>query len=199
MLQHGVIITLKLVKVNNTMKKPGPVFLEMARAAYHDGADYFYRINDDTELIAHWPSKFVQALQALPPPHGVVGPSCQQGNQLILTHDFVARVHMEVFNMNYYPPELVDWWMDDWISYVYGHKRTFKASQIKVMHHTGAHGQRYTVDRNNANLLPKLIEKGRQQIRQWMLTHNVPEQQLKEFDTDRFKAEKKVYRDIAYT
>ena len=51
------------VQVNNTMKKPGPVFLEMARAAYSAGADYFYRINDDTELMVNWPAKFVAGMQ----------------------------------------------------------------------------------------------------------------------------------------
>jgi hypothetical protein len=44
------------------MKKPGPVFLEMARAAYTAGADYFYRINDDTELMVNWPAKFVAGM-----------------------------------------------------------------------------------------------------------------------------------------
>jgi hypothetical protein len=101
---NGVSITLKLVKVNNSLKKPGPVFVAMARAAYGLGADYFYRINDDTELMGHWPSVFVSALKALPPPFGVVGPTCLQGNGQILTHDFTSRTHMEVFEMNYYPP-----------------------------------------------------------------------------------------------
>ena len=55
--------------------------------------------------------------------------------------------------MNYYPPELADWWMDDWISFVYGKQRTFKASQISVHHHTGAHGRRYKINRANE---PKL-------------------------------------------
>ena len=40
--------------------------------------------------------------------------------------------------MNYYPPELTDWWMDDWISLVYGMSRTFKARDVTVVHHTGA-------------------------------------------------------------
>lgn len=41
-----------------------------------------------------------------------------------------------VFKMNYYPPQLTDWWMDDWISLVYGKQRTFKAKKIMVVHHT---------------------------------------------------------------
>ena len=42
------------------------ISLEMARAAYEGGATYFYRINDDTELIANWANVFVQALNNLP-------------------------------------------------------------------------------------------------------------------------------------
>ena len=61
--RNGITVTLRLVKVNNTLKKPGPVFLEMARAAYSAGADYFYRINDDTELMVNWPAKFVAGMQ----------------------------------------------------------------------------------------------------------------------------------------
>ena len=64
---------------------------------------------------------------------GVVGPLCRQGNQQILTHDFVHRTHMEIFDMNYYPPELVDWWMDDWISFVYGSQRSMKAYSVEVV------------------------------------------------------------------
>jgi hypothetical protein len=58
--KNGIRVTLRLVKVNNTIKKPGPVFLEMARAAYKAGAAYFYRINDDTELMVNWAKKYVE-------------------------------------------------------------------------------------------------------------------------------------------
>jgi hypothetical protein len=59
-------IELLLVAVNNTLQKPGPVFLEMARAAYKQGADYFYRVNDDTELLNPWVIKFVSAFEVRP-------------------------------------------------------------------------------------------------------------------------------------
>jgi len=184
---NGISCQLRLVKVNNTLKKPGPVFLEMGRAAFKAGSDYFYRINDDTELVARWPSKFVGSLKSIPHQLGVVGPVCNQGNQKILTHDFVARIHMQVFEMNYYPAELTDWWMDDWISLVYGQQRTFKARQVPVVHHTGAHGQRYEVDRTHEKMLGKLVESGRTKIRQWLLQNNVPEDELKAFDKDEFQ------------
>jgi hypothetical protein len=179
------------VKINNSLKKPGPVFLAMAREAYNAGADFFYRLNDDTEITAPFAKVFVNSIMSLSPPYGVVGPHCKQGNMAILTHDFVHRTHMEVFDMNYYPPELVDWWMDDWVSVVYGYKRTFEARQCTVIHHTGAHGQRYEVNHDNKNLLVKLIQRGRDQIRTWMLKHNTSEEDLREFELDSFEFEKR--------
>ena len=58
----------------------------MARAAYKDGADYFYRVNDDTELIGHWADIFVKALHKYNPPVAIVGPGCSQGNQVTHSH-----------------------------------------------------------------------------------------------------------------
>ena len=84
--KNGIAITLVTVKVNNSLKKPGPVFLDMARTAYELNADYFYRINDDTEMKNNWPMLFVSSLQSLSLPFGVIGPNCEQGNLRILTH-----------------------------------------------------------------------------------------------------------------
>jgi hypothetical protein len=39
----NIFIKLKTVRVENTLRKPGPVFLEIARAAYNRGAKYMYR------------------------------------------------------------------------------------------------------------------------------------------------------------
>ena len=78
--------------------------------------------------------------------------------------------------------------MDDWISYVYGRHRTVKARSVSVIHHTGAHGQRYKVDHSNKALLTDLISAGRQKIRKYMLRHNVSAEVLKQYDADRYKA-----------
>jgi hypothetical protein len=77
MLEHGIEMTIRTTRVNNSLKKPGPVFIEMARTAYNIGAEYFYRVNDDSEMINNWPSQFVQALKSLSLPYGVVGPICR--------------------------------------------------------------------------------------------------------------------------
>ncbi|GMH48223.1 hypothetical protein TL16_g00241 [Triparma laevis f. inornata] len=39
----GVKITFLFVQVDNTLRKPGPVFNAMLKQAYIAGADYFYR------------------------------------------------------------------------------------------------------------------------------------------------------------
>lgn len=187
MAKKGIELTLRMVKVNNSLKKPGPVFVEMARAAYNGGAEFMYRVNDDTEMTENWPAEFVRGVLSMGKPYGVVGPQCDQGKTSILTHDFVNRMHMEVFEMNYYPPELTDWWMDDWISLVYGKQRTFKAKNVPVIHHTGAHGQRYAVDMAHEKLLVQLVESGRKKIRNWMLKNGVAEKDIKTFDADTFK------------
>ena len=106
MRRNGIVVTLKPVKVKNPLKKPGPVFNEMARAASALGADFFYRVNDDTEFRGRWPKLYVDALLSLPAPYGVVGPSSLGSSDAILTHDFVHRLHMDIFHNDYYPPEL---------------------------------------------------------------------------------------------
>lgn len=137
MQKNGIEVTLSPVRVSNPLKKPGPVFVAMARLAYEMDATYFYRVNDDTEFRGRWPTVYVKALLSLSPPYGVVGPSSLGSVDAILTHDFVHRTHMEIFRNNYYPVELTgilidlciltyvvkyglcfgsDWWMDDWIS-----------------------------------------------------------------------------------
>lgn len=180
----GISVSLATVRVDNTVKKPGPVFLAMARRAYEMGADFFYRVNDDTEFRGHWPKAFTEALMSLPPPYGVIGPASLTSNLVILTHDFVHRTHMDIFQMDYYPPELPDWWMDNWVSRVYGADRTFYSQDAVVMHHTYAHGQRYEVNRGNQKYLPITLERGRGLIRSWMQRHNSSSEELKAFDND---------------
>ena len=183
MASNNIAIDFTSVKFRNTLKKPGPIFIAMGRKAYEYGADFFYRVNDDTELIGRWPAKFTETILSLGPPYGVIGPFCDV-NKRILTHDFVHRIHMDIMGMNYYPPALVDWWMDDWATLVYGYHRTFISKSSEVIHHTGAHGQRYQVDQRNLNKLDSLVKEGRQNIRKWMLKHEIPDAVIKNFDKD---------------
>ena len=123
----NIEIKLHLVSLVNTIKKPGPVFTAVTRAAYAAGAQFFYRVNDDSEFKSRtWSSAFTTKLLSLGKPYGVIGPLCTSpgqdhvwANNKILVHDFTHRLHMEIFNQQYYPEELSDWWMDDWITLVY--------------------------------------------------------------------------------
>ena len=177
LVKNNIEISLLLVRVDNTNKKPGPVFIKMAVAAYNYGAHYFYRVNDDTEMLNKWPTILVKALESLPLKVGVVGPTCKQGNLDILTHDFVHRTHMEIFENNYYPQELTDWWMDDWMTTVYGVQRTLRSQSVHVINHIELHGKRYEVELSNWKKLKSLVIAiaGRGKIVDWMSKMNVME------------------------
>lgn len=69
---HPSADTMSLFQVN-PLKKPGPVFNAVARRAYADGADIFYRINDDTFMATPWAGHLVDALCQRLYPHGVAG------------------------------------------------------------------------------------------------------------------------------
>eukprot|EP00327_Prymnesium_parvum_P012789 CAMPEP_0184397316 /NCGR_PEP_ID=MMETSP0007-20130409/59236_1 /TAXON_ID=97485 /ORGANISM="Prymnesium parvum, Strain Texoma1" /LENGTH=107 /DNA_ID=CAMNT_0026750683 /DNA_START=32 /DNA_END=355 /DNA_ORIENTATION=+ len=83
-----------------------------------------------------------------------------------MTHDLVHRTHLHIFE-HYYPPIFSDWWMDDWISHVYGSARTAKGP-FRVRHFFGHQGTRYEVDQAHASRLEAEIESGRAQIARWL-------------------------------
>jgi hypothetical protein len=119
----------------NMLRKPGPMFNFLSASALSDGADYVYRVNDDTEFRTPWASALTLRLASFNPPNvGVVGPTCKEGNYRILTHDFVHKTHAYIFGVHY-PPVLMDWWMDDWISTVYNSDRTARIKNVLVVHH----------------------------------------------------------------
>ena len=146
-------------RVHNPSRKPGPVMNALSRAAYDDNCTFIYRINDDTEMVSPgWTTAFVRTLAAFEPPYmGVVGPTCREGNTAILTHDFVHRTHIDIFG-HHYPPELTDWWLDDWITSVYGERNTRKLPDVIVVHHLTT--TRYEVTQWNAARLPALLAAG---------------------------------------
>ena len=97
-------MNLVLVQVDNTLKKPGPVFGEMCKISYFVlGSDWYFRVNDDSEILSAWTTPFIKALKGLGYPYGTIGPLCKQGNTKILTHDFVHRTHFQIFDYGNYP------------------------------------------------------------------------------------------------
>ena len=114
--------------------------------AYLDGVDFFYRVNDDSQIqSAGWTEAFIKTLASYDPKYvGVVGPKHSGGNTVILTYDFVHRTHVNIFGF-YYPRFFSTWWADDWVTKVYQPGRSTKLSNIKLKH-TMRLGQRYKVD-----------------------------------------------------
>ena len=156
-----------LLRFDNALRKPGPIFNFMMAAAAADGADYLYRINDDTEFVTPWVAQALGTLRGYEPSNvGVVGPVCREGNTKIITHDLVHRTHLAIFDY-YYPPILSDWWMDDWITRVYDAWH-FTKGPFLVRHHTGMHGTRYDVDYAHEAKLQGELAAGRSQIEQWL-------------------------------
>jgi hypothetical protein len=163
----GVTLRPALLRFENTMHKPGPAFNFMMRAAYDDGADYLYRINDDTMMVGAWARTAVATLRGFSPPNvGVVGPTCAEGNANIMTHDLVHRTHLQIFE-TYYPPIFSDWWMDDWITHVYGERRTRKGP-FRVRHMIGVQGTRYAVDQSHSAKLASELSAGGARIAKFL-------------------------------
>jgi hypothetical protein len=104
------------------------------------GADYVFRVNDDTEIeTVGWAGLMAARLASFRPINvGVVGPSGRHDasqSRKMITHDFVHKTHLRIF-ATYYPPVLSDWWMDDWISNVYPSSNSLKMREVVVVHHT---------------------------------------------------------------
>tara|TARA_B110000285_G_scaffold235601_1_gene318529 strand:- start:27833 stop:35488 length:7656 start_codon:yes stop_codon:yes gene_type:complete len=150
-------------------------FNPMMRSAYNDGAEYLVRINDDSEFVtSDWVSKTTAKLATYDPPNvGMVGPNCREGNTAIMTHDMVHRTHLDIFE-HYYPDVFSAWWIDDWISKVYGPQRSTKMMDWTVKHHTHKHGTRYAVQHHEAQLLQGELEKGAAKIEAWLLSSTEP-------------------------
>ena len=136
----------------------------LARIAYYNSSDFIFRSNDDTQfLTSNWVTPMVLALQQLYPPYfGAVGPVCQQGNAFIMTHDFTHRSHMQTFGRNYYPVSLENWFVDDWITRVYGRERTIKLLSVEVKH--GLVTSRYIPNLNLENTFLVELQHGKDVI-----------------------------------
>lgn len=169
-LQDTTNIPINYVAIPKHPDRPHQIpFNAVCRAAYEYGAEYLVRVNDDSEFkTAEWITKSIARLRQYRPPFvGVVGPTCRQGNTQILTHDFVHRTHLDIFK-DYYPNEFDNWWIDDWITAVYGANRTTKLPDWEVFHHVGKHGTRYKVTPAQKNQLTMTVERGGKRIQSFL-------------------------------
>ena len=169
-------VSLEPRRVRNPKQQPVPVRNYLSSAAYSAGCDFMYHVNDDTEFVTpDWATQFESTLRGFTPPlWGVVGPTCHEGNNAILTHDFVHRTHLDIFS-THYPPQLTTWWFDDWITHVYGARNTRKLTDVIVRDHPGRAPMRYDVNWASAEQLPMLMAEGRQHVQDAMLSAFIAE------------------------
>ena len=173
------MLDLKLVHFADTVGAPSQAVSQMARMAVREGADYIYQLNDATILVSKdWLSTYVKALEnsELAPNLGVAGP-IDTTNERILTHAFVHKTHVEIFDA-FFPPAFKNWWSDDWISQVYGRRATFARKDVVITHNvqsqkTGA-WNRYDVDHAAQHLLHGEVEKGFVRINAWLRAREYP-------------------------
>lgn len=169
-------VAFEAVRVRNPTQQPMPVLNSLSRAAYSAGCDFMYHIDDDTEFVTpDWATRFESTLRSFVPPlWGVVGPTCHEGNNAVITHDFVHRTHLDLFR-THYPPQLTTWWFDDWITNVYGPSNTHKLPDVIVRDHPERTVLRYDVNWESADQLPALTVEGRQHVRNAMVSAYIAE------------------------
>lgn len=147
------------------------VVTAMARRAYAIGADYLYRVNDDTIFYGRWAHPFASVLTRAGKPYGVIG-ACsfrRVDSNNLLQHHFVHRTHLELFDMHMYPPDLEEMWRDLWISRVYGRQRTFITRYIGTVTMRPAK-HRHAVS-NSAGYIASWVNSSRLVVHNWIETH----------------------------
>lgn len=163
LLPHGTGVT--YVPVHPHERRRSLPWNELLRVAYHDGYDYFVRTQDDVVVLTFgWLSKLISALQAMDN-LGVVGPSFAEGNTRILAAmDVTHRTHLCIFSGRYYPSAFHNYYVDDWISKVYGANHTRKLHTVRVSHRLHYHGQQYRAAGDQDRLVSNEVAAGRATI-----------------------------------
>ena len=93
--------------------------------AYDDNYDYFFQCGDDIEFrTQNWINDSIHALQSNNN-IGVSGPNNVDIDNTTLTQAMVSRKHMELYGY-FFPPSIVNYYCDNWISEVYFPYHSFK-------------------------------------------------------------------------
>ena len=113
------------------------------KQAYDDNCDYFFQSGDDIQFLNNnWISNSIEKLQENND-IGLTGPldlgrikngsihSQPGGSRFIQTQSFVSRKHMELFGY-YFPPEIKNWFCDDWITKIYYPKYFYQIDNFIV-------------------------------------------------------------------
>jgi hypothetical protein len=114
------------VLLNGCQHAPATAWNQLFERALKDDHDYYFQMADDVVIeTPGWTERFVDALQENGN-RGVVGPChpenyhgrLARGQQYCLENAFVHKTHWDRFGF-FYPPEIKNWYCDDWITQVY--------------------------------------------------------------------------------
>lgn len=129
------------------------------KRAYEDNYDYFYQCGDDIDFNNN-EKYFERLIEILEKQnnYGVTGAHCMDRKD-ILTQSFVSRKHMELFGF-YFPEEIRNWFVDDWISNIYREKYYTPYKERKIKNVGGwRNGQRYNITKLTKDEFGKLVDK----------------------------------------
>lgn len=127
-------------EIFNKKNKVGSIWSDLAQKASKK-CDYLYQLGDDIEIITpDWEKNFIKKLNSNNN-IGVVGPT-DINNRKIITQSFVHKNHLKIFK-NYFPNELINWYIDDWITNVYKEDYSYQFNNIFVKNSGGK--ERYKI------------------------------------------------------
>lgn len=150
--------SIKLIKIKNKKGRVGSIWSDLAELALNDDCEYLYQIGDDIKfLTSNWESIFIDKLRTQNN-IGVVGP--KDPNHYALTQSFVHKTHLKIFK-RYFPEELKNWYIDDWITNVYKPNYSFKFDNISIQNSGGE--QRYKIT-NNKELYLKILKRDKKYL-----------------------------------
>lgn len=135
---------------------------KLFKIAYTDNYNYFYQCGDD--IVFTDKNMFSESISNLQKNNdiGVSGSYTTNGCKTILTQSLVSRKHMEIFGF-YYPPEIKNWGIDNWISDVY--KPTYYLPLRKSSVSNDGGSERYDVENVN---IEKFLEKYKPKINKYL-------------------------------
>jgi hypothetical protein len=157
---------IKLIKIHNKKGKVGQIWSYLAAIAYNT-CDYFYQLGDDINILTSgWEDSFINKLRESNN-IGVVGPNDINYNR-ILTQSFVHKTHLDIFGY-YFPTEIVNWYIDDWITEVYSPKYMTKFNNINVNNSGGP--PRYNIT-HNREIYIKCVSRDKIKLNNYIINHS---------------------------
>jgi len=140
--------------------------------AIADNCDYFVQCGDDIEFTtADWMKDAADILDT----HGGIGVTGPlNNNHRILTQTIVTQKHKELFGY-YFPPEIKNWFCDDWINEVYQPLQYFFPMRQHYCANVGGE-PRYVINNGQCNqdvkkLYKKIVARDLQRIARNKILH----------------------------